>query len=291
MESEKSSNGKSPLSLTIGWLYPELMSTYGDRGNILVLQKRCLWRGIDVTIFPITPETRDTELKSIDLLFGGGAQDREQEIVMRDLKGDKGKRVRDLIEHNIPSLFVCGSPQLMGKFYEPSAGNHIEGLGIFDMETRHPGPLDDRFIGNVVAKVHWENLDSTSVIANKEKQSNSDGIAASSQVLENPRNDIIVGFENHGGRTTLGPRAKPFASVIVGNGNNGKDGTEGVVYKNAIGCYFHGPLLPKNPHIADFLIKKALEVKYQNEITLTPLDDELEYLAHHSIVKKLGVRV
>jgi CobQ-like glutamine amidotransferase family enzyme len=258
-------------SLTIGWLYPELMSTYGDRGNIFVLQKRCEWRGINVTVLPITSETVNRELRTVDILFGGGAQDREQEIVMKDLFKKK-TAITQLIENSVPALFVCGSPQLMGKYYEPSAGKRIEGLGIFDMETKHPGPLDDRLIGNVVAKVYWENL----------------GVHGSQFTVHS---ELIVGFENHGGRTVLGPNAKPFASVVVGNGNNGQDGTEGIVYKNAIGCYFHGPLLPKNPHIADHLIRKALEVKCQKEISLTPLDDELEFQAHHSIVKKLGVRI
>lgn len=259
------------MSLTIGWLYPDLMSTYGDRGNILTLQKRCEWRGIEITILPITPKTTTKDLSTINILFGGGAQDREQEIVINDLMKKKDS-IHNLIEHNIPSLFVCGSPQLMGKYYEPSQGHRIEGLGIFDIETKHPGPLDDRLIGNVVARVNWENL----------------SVDSSRFTVDS---NYIVGFENHGGRTQLGPTALPFATVVVGNGNNGNDKTEGVVYKNAIGCYFHGPLLPKNPHIADHLISKALEVKYEDIVDLLPLDDTLEIQAHNSIVKKLGVEI
>jgi CobQ-like glutamine amidotransferase family enzyme len=258
-------------SLTIGWLYPDLMSTYGDRGNITVLQKRSEWRDIDITILPITAGTTPQKLLTIDLLFGGGAQDREQEIVMRDLM-KKRDGIHKMIDHNIPSLFVCGSPQLMGKFYEPSIGKRIEGLGIFDMESVHPGPDEPRLIGNIVAKVNWENLG-----------------AEISEI--NNQESVIVGFENHGGRTRLGKNAKPFATVLKGFGNNGEDSTEGVVYKNAIGCYFHGPLLPKNPVIADFLISKALEVKYEKEVALSILDDQLEIQAHNSIVKKLGVEI
>lgn len=261
------------VSLSIGWLYPDLMSTYGDRGNILVLQKRCEWRGIDVKVIPIDQQTKIEDLKSINLLFGGGSQDREQEIVMRDLQGDKAYCIKYLIEHNMPSLFVCGSPQLMGKFYEPSVGKRIEGIGIFDMETIHPGPDAPRLIGNVVAKVNWKNFE-----------------LSTTHTLQ-PATSLIVGFENHGGRTRLGPNTKPFAHVIVGNGNNGEDGTEGVVYKNAIGCYFHGPLLPKNPEIADFLIAKALEVKYKKPIELSPLDDSLEIQARQTIVKRLNVKI
>src|SRR5262249_55232100 len=137
--------------LTIGWLYPQLMSTYGDRGNIIVLQKRCEWRGIDVEILPIDQTTNDQQLKTINLLFGGGAQDHEQELVMKDLY-KKEKIIKELIEKDVPALFVCGAPQLMGKYYEPSVGKKIEGLGIFDMVSKHPGLDKPRLIGNIVAE-------------------------------------------------------------------------------------------------------------------------------------------
>lgn len=258
--------------LAIGWLYPDLMSTYGDRGNIIALTKRSEWRGIGVDIVSVDQTTNDQRLRTIDLLFGGGAQDMEQEIVMRDLAGKKADRIKALIEEEKPALFVCGAPQLMGKYYEPAEGKRIDGLGIFDMVSRHSGPKAQRLIGNTVAKVDWQSL-----------------LQGSTLYKVEPLRNLIVGFENHGGRTQLGPTAKPFAKVLKGFGNNGEDGTEGVVYKNAIGCYFHGPLLPKNPHVADFLIARALEVKYQKEIVLSPLDDSLEWQAHDAIVKRLGV--
>lgn len=248
--------------LSIGWLYPQYMSTYGDKGNITVLQKRCEWRGIQTLLVPIDELTNDDELKKIDLLFGGGAQDREQSIVIENLM-KKQKIIKDLIERDIPALFVCGAPQLMGKYYEPSEGQKIEGLGIFDLHTQHPGPKDDRLIGNVIATIETQNLSSP----------------------------YLVGFENHGGRTFLGKGVKPFAKVIKGFGNNGQDGTEGVAYKNAIGCYLHGPLLPKNPQIADYLIEKALEVKYKKKIKLEKLDDSLEEKAKSAIAHRLGVEV
>lgn len=244
-------------ALTIGWLYPELMSTYGDRGNITVLQKRCEWRGIEVTIVNIDQTTTEKQLKTIDLLFGGGAQDHEQTLVMKDLMKKK-KVIKELIENNIPALFVCGAPQLMGNYYEPAVGKRLVGLGIFDMTSKHPGKDKPRLIGNVIAETFGSK-------------------------------DIVVGFENHGGRTYLGENAKPFAKVIKGFGNNGEDGTEGVIHKNAIGCYLHGPLLPKNPVIADHLIKKALEVKYKQDIMLEPLDDSLEEKAQRAILEKIGV--
>lgn len=256
------------LSLNIGWLYPDLMSTYGDRGNIIVLQQRCKWRGIETKILPINQESQPSEINSCDLIFGGGSQDREQEIVMKDLKGKKQSILIKLIENNIPALFVCGAPQLMGKYYEPAQGRRIEGIGIFDMVSKNPGINVPRCIGNIAAQVQWQNLHSSTEIKKQE---------------------IIVGFENHGGRTYLSENAKPFAKVLKGFGNNGEDGTEGVVYKNAIGCYFHGPLLPKNPQIADYLIQSALNVKYENEIKLVNLDDKFEMLAKKAMLKRMEI--
>jgi len=189
---------------------------------------------------------------------------------MEGLKGKQGDTIKQKIEANTPALFVCGSPQLMGNFYEPAEGQRIEGLGIFDIESKHPGSTKQRLIGNVVANVYWNNFPTSDF---------------------RPSTSTIVGFENHGGRTYLGKNAKPFAKVIKGNGNNGEDGTEGVVYKNAIGCYFHGPLLPKNPAIADFLIESALRIKYQERMTLSPLDDHLETKARLQILKKLGINL
>lgn len=255
-------NKNTNNTLVIGWLYPHLMSTYGDRGNIIVLQKRCLWRGINTDVISIDQSTDLKKIQSIDILFGGGAQDREQELVMEDLCKKK-QAITEHIENSKPALFVCGAPQLMGKYYEPSAGKRIEGLGIFAMFTKHPGPKDDRLIGNVIAQI------------------TNDTIRGS----ENVSNTMVVGFENHGGRTYLEKNALPFAKIIKGFGNNGVDGTEGVVYKNAIGSYLHGPLLPKNPYIADWLIKIGLEIKYKKEITLSALDDTLEKNAQDALLK------
>lgn len=257
-------------NLTIGWLYPELMSTYGDRGNIISLTKRCEWRGIEVKILPISHATKDEQITTIDLLFGGGAQDREQEMVMEDLK-KKGRIIRFLIEKGLPALFVCGAPQLMGKYYEPAVGKRIQGLGIFDMVSKHPGEDVARLTGNVVAKIIRENLE-----------------PSAERLLSN---DIMIGFENHGGRTYLGSSARPLAKVIKGNGNNGDDHTEGVIYKNAIGSYFHGPLLPKNSSIADYLLSVALSRKYKEDLVLSSLDDALEKQAQQVIAKRLGVEL
>jgi len=217
--------------IKIGWLYPDLMSTYGDRGNIICLHKRLQWRGETSEIISIDVHTTETQLKSVDIIIGGGSQDIAQELVMRDLRGKKGNIITSLIEKGVPALFVCGAPQIMGKYYEPAFGKRIEGLGIFDMVTKNPGKNTSRCIGNATAKVLWENIGAPTHAAT-----------------------VIRGFENHGGRTHLGKTAKPFANIIKGFGNNGEDGTEGIVYKNAIGCYFHGPLLPLNPAVADYLL-------------------------------------
>lgn len=240
------------------------MSTYGDRGNIIVLSKRCQWRGIDVKVKEITLETQNSELLNCDLIFMGGAQDRQQKLAGKDFLENKGPTVKDMVEHEIPALFVCAAYQFVGHYYKPYQGAKIPGAGIFDLYTEHPGDQAKRLIGNVTAEIITANL--------KLKTLNFTN-------FKNFKN-CIVGFENHGGRTYLGAKMKPLAKVIKGYGNNGEDGFEGAVYKNAIGSYFHGPLLPKNPQIADWLIQKALEVKYKNMVKLDKLNDDLELEAH-----------
>ena len=246
--------------LKIAWLYPDLMSTYGDRGNVIILQKRCQFRGIEVNIENITLETPLSKLKSCSLVFMGGAQDRQQKIVSLDFLKKKSYAVSEMINIGIPALFVCAAYQFAGHYYRPYQGDDIPGAGIFDLITEHQGNQAKRLTGNVAAE------------------------------LVNPsglNGKTIVGFENHGGRTKLGAKTKPLAKVLKGYGNNGSDGYEGAVYKNAIGSYFHGPILPNNPHLADWLIAKALEVKYKEKAYLKPLDDALENQAHNFMLKKL----
>ena len=242
--------------LTIAWLYPDLMSTYGDRGNIIVLTKRCQWRDIEVSIEEITLETSIAKLTKCNLLFMGGAQDRQQKIAGGDFLRVKGPVMKEMIASGIPGLFVCAAYQAAGHLYKPYQGDLIPGPGIFDLSTEHPGDQKNRLIGNVVAKILYP---------------------------EELRDKTIVGFENHGGRTKLGPKMQPLAKIIKGGGNNGEDGYEGAFYKNAIGSYFHGPLLPKNPHIVDWLIQKSLEVKYKKNISLAKIDDRLDWQAHDFI--------
>lgn len=241
-------------SLTVGWLYPELMNTYGDRGNIIVLQKRCEWRGIGVNIERISVETGGEKISKCDLLFMGGAQDTQQEVVNKDLFENKGKILRKKIEEGTPGLFICGAYQFLGKHYKTADGAELKGLSIFPCFTENPGENYQRLIGNIV-------------IEHNGKQ--------------------IVGFENHGGRTYLEDKSMAFAKVVKGYGNNGIDKTEGIIYKNSIGTYLHGPILPKNQKLADGLIQKALEIKFCKEFKLEPLDDLLEERAKDVIVKRI----
>lgn len=258
------------LELRIGWLYPSLMSTYGDRGNLIALQQRSRWRGIDVRVARLNEETSAADWRRVDLFVGGGAQDREQEIVMRDLAGAKAAALRARIEDGVPGVFTCGSLQLLGNYYEPAEGTRIEGLGVLDLWTAHPGPDAQRCIGNIVFEV-------------------------TPQALLNdlapwaPSPLLAVGFENHGGRTFLG-RVEPLGRVRRGFGNNGQDGTEGAFYRHSMATYSHGPLLPKNPFLADWLIQTALRQKYGANFHLDPLNDGIAEQARATMFERLRVR-
>jgi hypothetical protein len=250
------------MKLTIGWIYPKLMNVYGDRGNITVLQKRSEWRDIEVEIKYLDAPLNELELAKCDLLMMGGAQDQQQEIVSKDLKG-KSKFLRNAIESGIPGLYVCGAYQFLGNYYKEADGTQIEGLGIFDLYTQNPGT--QRLIGNIVTQTEPSTIDHQPL--------------------------TLVGFENHGGRTYLGKDIKPLGKVLKGYGNNGGDEFEGAIYKNSIGTYMHGPILPKNPKLADWLISKALEIKYKKNVELTPLDDSLEQKARVELFRKLGIKI
>ncbi|MEX2159487.1 MAG: glutamine amidotransferase [Dehalococcoidia bacterium] len=244
------------MKLRIAHLYPRVMNVYGDRGNILALTRRCRARGIDVEIAELSAgDTLDPS--AYDLVFIGGAQDREQRRVAEDLRTVKGGALREAVEADVVALAVCGGYQLFGRLYRESTGVELEGLGIFDLHTEHPGPGAARLIGNVVATMD-------------------DGTE-------------LVGFENHGGRTYLGDGAQPLATVRSGFGNNGKDGFEGARYRNAFGTYLHGSLLPKNPRFADMLIALALR-RTNGDVQLQPIDDAAENAAHEAARELVGRR-
>ena len=257
------------MHLKLGWLYPTLMGTYGDRGNVICLEKRAQWQDVSVEIIALDQEAPIEAWEEIDLIVGGGAQDRQQEIVMRDLQGAKAAKFKALIEDNVPGVFTCGSPQLLGKYYEPAVGQRIDGLGILDLVSKHPGFEAKRCIGNVAFEITANPL-------------------AENLAKKLGHKAVALGFENHGGRTYLGD-VQPLGRVLTGYGNNGEDGWEGAFYKQAIATYAHGPLLPKNPFIADWLLEKALERKYKNTVEFAPLDDQLAIQARKTMFERLNV--
>lgn len=267
---------KYKSSLTIGWLYPELMSTYGDRGNIIVLQKRCEWRNIGFEIKTLDLGFKIYDLRKCDLLFMGGAQDRQQKIVSSDLSKEKVNALKEMIEDKIPGLYICGAYQFLGKYYKEADGAVVYGLNILDLYTDNPGENYKRLIGNIMVRLNTS-FSSLCVVSNPPPRWN--------------RINILVGFENHGGRTYLGRSVKPLGTVIRGYGNNGEDKTEGAIYKNSFCSYLHGPILPKNPHFADKLIRLALEKKYKESVVLPPIDDSLEWKAHREIANRKNIAI
>ena len=233
------------MKLTIGHLYPDLLNLYGDRGNIQCLMKRCLWRGIEAETIAFELDD-NIDFSNLDIVLLGGGSDREQMLVCEKLK-EIQKDFKEYVEQGGVVIAICGGYQLLGNYYKTDMGT-IEGLSLVDMYTEQG---EDRLIDNIVLQ---------------------------SELFDMP----IVGFENHGGRTFIGEN-KPLGKVLYGSGNDGKSGYEGVVYKNVIGTYLHGPLLPKNPQLADELILRALKKKYGEDVTLSPLDDSQEKAANDYI--------
>lgn len=241
--------------IRIGWLYPEYMNLYGDRGNIIVLTQRSRWHGLDPVVTQVRlGETAD--FGQFDLLMMGGGQDREQSLIADDFMKVKGSSLADAIEDGLAVLAVCGGYQMLGKYFKTHTGEMIRFTGILDLWTEGG---HERMIGNCVVE---------------------------SDLFGGTR--TIVGFENHSGRTYLGKGLRPLGRVVKGYGNNGSDRTEGVVYKNTVGTYLHGSILPKNPHLADWLIQRALDRRYGGEVKIGKLNDDLEMRAHEAIIARFG---
>jgi len=234
------------MKLHIAHLYPKLLNIYGDRGNILTVLKRCSWRGIETQVDEIN-EGDFIDPDIYDFYFMGGGQDKQQIVVSKELAGQK-TALSDARDAGAVFLAICGGYQLLGHYYKPNQGAELPGIGLLDAKTIAG---DKRFIGNVTIKLNIENINPVT----------------------------LVGFENHSGLTHLENDTKPLGHILTGNGNNGKDKSEGAVYKNVFGTYLHGSLLPKNPHFTDYLITLALERKY-GKIKLNPLNDETELSAH-----------
>jgi CobQ-like glutamine amidotransferase family enzyme len=230
-------------------LYPDQMNIYADRGNMIFLRRRCEWRSIGFSYASAGPGDSFDPAEH-DLIYIGGGQDRDQVLVAEDMVRSKRDALAEAVEDDAVLLAVCGGYQLLGRSYQ-LGDERIEGLGLADLETvREEGP---RLIGNVAIEL---------------------------DLGDGPQ--TVAGFENHGGRTRLGPGAQPLGRVIKGHGNNGADGWEGVRQRNMLGTYLHGPLLPKNAWLADRLIALALARREGAEPELEPLDDAFEDAAHES---------
>ncbi|MFA5341142.1 MAG: glutamine amidotransferase [Clostridia bacterium] len=234
-------------------LYPDILNLYGDLGNIITLQKRLLSRGIDCSIDNISVKD-NLNIEDYDIFFIGGGQDFEQEILLEDLLVNKKPLIKAAVEENKTFLAICGGYQLLGNYYKTWDGITLEFVGALNVNT-----IGDkkRMIGDYI------------------------------YTCEDEKGSFdVVSFENHSGKTYLSKEIKPLGTVIIGNGNNGKDKTEGVRYKNVFASYGHGPLLPKNPRLADLILKTCLQQKY-GDYELMDIDDSLELKANRVITERL----
>lgn len=234
------------MKIKIMHLYPDLLNLYGDRGNIECMRKRLLWRGIDAEVVSHTCDDDSFDISDVDIVFLGGGSDREQKIVCSRLLEHK-KELHDFVENGGSLVAVCGGYQLLGRYYKLE-DETIKGLEILDIYTEQG---KGRLISNIVLKADFLDME-------------------------------IVGFENHGGRTYIGDH-KPLGKVVFGNGNADNAGYEGVVYKNVVATYLHGPLLPKNPELCDHILTNALKHRYPEFDKLAALDDTLEKKANRYI--------
>lgn len=228
----------SDKTLRMCHLYPDLLNLYGDRANLLALRRRCEWRGFRLDLHPVGIGER-FDPQAYDLVLLGGGQDAEQERVGEDLAHGNAEAIRAAVEAGVVFLCVCGGLQMMGRFYVAADGATVPGLGAIDLET-HAGSV--RMIGDL--------------------SGTSDLLRAAG------RDPLLVGFENHAGKTRLGPGVQPLATVGRGHGNNGEDGTEGAVYLNTYCTYLHGGLLPKNPDFADYLLSIAAKRLYGEDMCI-----------------------
>ena len=235
------------MKVVIGHLYPDYLNIYADRGNIAVFERRAAWRGIELEVEEIGPED-DVRAGAYDLLYIGGGQDREQALIAPDLAA-KGENVKAAVEAGSALLAVCGGYQLLGQFYRDRSGAELPGVGLFPL---HTVAGERRMIGDVLLECE----------------------------LEPGATRTLAGFENHAGRTYLDDGAEPLGRVVAGFGNDGESGFEGCRVGRALGTYLHGPLLPRNPWLADWLLAQALARRQGEAPSLEELPDELEAEAH-----------
>ena len=241
------------MELNICHLYPDVLNLYGDRGNILCFRRRLEWRGIGVAVEE-RPIGSDTALGGFDLIFIGGGQDFEQEALLADLHRGRDAELRAAIADGVTVLAICGGYQMLGQYYETHDGVRCDFIGAVDFHTVGD---EKRMIGNYMFHCAPESGGS-----------------------------VVVGFENHSGRSYLAKGVSPLGTVLSGYGNNGEDGTEGLRWRNVFGTYSHGPLLPKNPALCDKILETALQRKY-GAAMLTPLDDAPEERAREEISARM----
>jgi lipid II isoglutaminyl synthase (glutamine-hydrolysing) len=245
------------VKIAVGHLYPDYLNIYADRGNIAVLAMRAAWRGHELEVRGVSVG-EELPPGEHDLLYVGGGQDREQALVAGDLVG-KGGAVRDALDHGAALLAVCGGYQLLGRSYRDFHGVDLPGAGIFPLDTVAG---DRRMIGDVLLECE----------------------------LEPGHKRTLAGFENHAGRTRLDRAAEPLGRVVAGFGNDGESGYEGCRVGRAIGTYLHGPLLPRNPWLADWLLAQALARRLGEPPELAPLPDDLESDAHAVSARRAETR-
>jgi CobQ-like glutamine amidotransferase family enzyme len=246
--------------LKLAHLYAAEMNVYGDRGNVIALRQRCLWRGIDLEVTPVEPGD-EVDWASFDLAFFGGGQDSGQALIARDLLERQGPGMRAAIDDWLVLLAICGGYQLLGHYFLTHTGERLPGLGALDVHTVGGSK---RLIGNSVVEADLATTDN-----------------------QPPTSVRLVGFENHSGRTYHGPGVRNLGRVLAGHGDNGEDGWGGAVYRNTIGCYLHGSLLPKNPQLTDHMIQLAMRRRYGPDTAIAPLESALELHAQETMTSRL----
>ena len=243
----------STTKLHICHLYPDLLNLYGDRGNIICMRQRLAWRGLEAEVTEL-PVGETADFTQFDLIFIGGGQDFEQEVILPDLRAGMERELKAAIADGKTVLAICGGYQMLGNYYKTWDGQQCDFIGAIDLYTVGS---KERMIGNFAFECGAESGGST-----------------------------VVGFENHSGKTYLGDGVKPLGKIIAGGGNNGSDGTEGVRYLNVFGTYSHGPVLPKNPELCDYILETAFRRK-DDSFRLPELDNTVELAAHDAMVKRV----
>jgi lipid II isoglutaminyl synthase (glutamine-hydrolysing) len=230
--------------IRVAHLYPDYLNIYADRGNIAVLARRAAWRGLELELAAVGV---GDALEEADLVYVGGGQDREQALIAPDLAA-RAEPLRRLVESGAAVLAVCGGYQLLGRGYRDLAGDELPGAGVFPLVTVAG---ERRMIGDVLLECE----------------------------LDSGERRTVAGFENHAGRTILDEGAEALGRVVAGFGNDGESGFEGCRVRNAIGTYLHGPLLPRNPWLADWVLTRAVEHRTGERPVFDPLPDHLEHKA------------